>query len=225
MLLTGCWSARVKPANGFTLIEIVVAIGIFAIIAAIAYPGMIQFLDVRDAIMQRSEQISSIQKSVTFLENDLRFALNRSVRNEYGDTEAAWDTEVRSDELFRMTAAYPDLALGGSAIPKRVAWAWDGDNLLRREWRVLDRTVDSEARERIILADIEGVEVRYAEIDPEGGDSLNWSTRFDNEQQSVPPALEIIIRVNSDIEFRRIFEIPVGGVESTVEVQGGDNAN
>ena len=211
-------SFRVNSVSGFTLIEIVVAIGIFAVIAAIAYPGMIQFLDVRDAIMQRSEQISSIQKSITFLENDLRYTLNRSVRNEYGD-------RGRSDELFRMTAAYPDLALGGSAIPKRVAWAWDGENLLRREWRVMDRTVDTEASERIILADIEQVEVRYAEIDLEGGNALTWSTRFNNEQQAIPPAVEVIIRLNSDIEIRPVFEIPVGGVETTIEVQGGDNAN
>jgi general secretion pathway protein J len=210
-----------RPVTGFTLIEIVVAIGIFAVIAAIAYPGLTQFLNIRDAIMERSEQISSIQRAVLFLENDLRYALNRSVRNEYGDFEEAWDTEAQSDELFRITAAYPDLALGGSAIPRRVAWAWDGNNLMRREWRVMDRTVDSEPSERIILSDIEDVEIRYAEIDIEGEDALTWSSRFDNQEQSVPPAIEVNISINSDIEFRRIFEIPVGGRESSGEGQGG----
>ena len=72
--------------KGFTLIEIIVASAIFAVIAGIVFPALIQFLEVRDRIEQKHQHIVSLQKTFLFIANDLRFASNRLGKDQFGET-------------------------------------------------------------------------------------------------------------------------------------------
>ena len=80
---------RRKTERGFSLLEIIVAIAIFSIIASISYAALNQFLDTRDQLSEKHDQIRSIQTTMTVLGRDFRFMLDRSVRDGFGDPEAA----------------------------------------------------------------------------------------------------------------------------------------
>ena len=72
------------PEKGFTLLEMVVAIGIFAIIATVSYTSLNQFLDTRDMLESRQDELTALQMTMTLLGRDVRFMLNRPVRDSYG---------------------------------------------------------------------------------------------------------------------------------------------
>jgi general secretion pathway protein J len=95
------------------LIEIVVAVAIFAVIASIIFPALIQFLDARERIVLKNREITELQKFFLYLERDLRFASNRLGKDEYGDFRKSAMT-VNEDILLELTALYPDLRLYGT---------------------------------------------------------------------------------------------------------------
>ena len=68
---------RQRHQLAFTLIEIMVAVAIFAVIAAIAFPALIQFLDVRERIYSKNQSLDSLQKTFLFMSRDLSYAVNR----------------------------------------------------------------------------------------------------------------------------------------------------
>ena len=60
-----------RRIHGFTLVEMLVAMGIFAIIAVISYSGLSQFLQNRDVLKQRTNQLHRLQPTMVLLEQDL----------------------------------------------------------------------------------------------------------------------------------------------------------
>ena len=102
--------------EGFTLIEVMIAVLVFAVITSIIFPAMVQFLDVRERIMAKQEHLSQLQKTFLFMERDLRFAANRLGKDSYGEAEDAPIVVTDGDVLFSVTAAYPDLNLRGAAV-------------------------------------------------------------------------------------------------------------
>ncbi len=193
-------------SDGFTLLEMVIAIGIFAVIAAVLYPAMQQFIKAREQLSEKSTGLASLQNTMLFMGNDFRYALDRKVRNGYGDPEEAFSTDIESDEIFRLTTAYPDIGVYGSSVPKRVAWVYDGTDLLRRTWNVLDRVSDTGVNTRLMLEDVTRVSLRFASIEE---NDIDWSSSWRNGE-GLPQAVEIVVELADSITFRRLFELPGG---------------
>ena len=53
-------------SGGFTLLEIIVAVAIFGVIASIVFPALLQFLDMRERVDEKHQQISGLQKTFQF---------------------------------------------------------------------------------------------------------------------------------------------------------------
>ena len=73
---------HVKNLNsGFTLIEIMIAVGIFAVISAIIFPIVIKTININASIEKRSEEIAGLQRMFVFMENDFRYMVQRTIRD------------------------------------------------------------------------------------------------------------------------------------------------
>ena len=61
------------PANatGFTLIELVVALAIFALLSVMAYSGLRLVLDARERTAQQAERLATLQLAFTVIGRDL----------------------------------------------------------------------------------------------------------------------------------------------------------
>ena len=112
-----------KKSGGFTLLEMVVAIGIFSVIAAISYASIDRFLDIRTTIKLRHDQLRLLQRTMGLMEMDMRFMLNRPVRDGFGDDEASLisfgSLALDEGELVRLTTSQPDpeLPRRGGGLP------------------------------------------------------------------------------------------------------------
>jgi len=69
-------SARTRSA-GFTLLEILVAVGIFALFSAMAYGGLIRVLDTRDRLDAERDYWRGLTMSFLQIEDDLAHARDR----------------------------------------------------------------------------------------------------------------------------------------------------
>ncbi len=206
MMSNSTFGSNIKPSTaGFTLIEVMVAVGIFAVIASIVGPALFQFLEIRDRAGAKQEQLESLQKTFLFLANDLRYAANRLGKDEFGDAADA-TLLVGDDALLELTTAYPDLNLGGLAVPRRVIWRLDDGVLLRLQSPVMDPDSDTRQLKQVLLSDIRDVEIELSAIE-DGRDST--SKRWE-EQTRLPDKISVTIELENKTEYRRIFTM-LGG--------------
>ncbi len=195
----------IRRSVGFTLIEIMVAVAIFAVIASIVGPALIQFLDIRERAGAKQEQLEGLQKTFLFLANDLRYASNRLGKDEFGDPADA-TMVVGDDSLIDLTTAYPDLNLGGLGVPRRVSWRLEEGVLQRIQSPVMDPDSDTRALKQSILSDVRDVEIELS-IVQDGRD--NTSKKWD-EQTRLPDKIMVTIIMENKTEYSRIFTM-LGG--------------
>lgn len=196
---------RAKETLGFTLIEIMVAVAIFAVIASIVGPALIQFLEIREKAGAKQEQLQGLQKTFLFMANDLRYASNRLGKDEFGDPAKA-TMAVGDDSLMELTASYPDLNLGGIGVPRKVRWQLEDNVLQRIQSPVLDPDGDTRVLKQSLLNGVQDVEIELSVVE-EGRD--NTSKKWD-EQTRLPDKVTVTLTMENKTEYRRVFTM-LGG--------------
>jgi general secretion pathway protein J len=128
---SGKWQG--KPQGGFTLLELLVALSVFALVSVMAYGGLRSVLDARAHTDRASRELAELQVALTLLSRDLGQMVARPVRDVHGDPQAPL--------RFNASADRPRLELVRSSARsglQRVAWEVDGGRLYRLAWSVLD---------------------------------------------------------------------------------------
>lgn len=209
--------------KGFTLIELLLALGIFSILALLAYGGMNSILNSRKTVTKESAHLAALQRSFVRLARDFSQASPRAIRDSFGDVQAALHTEANvypytyKDELRGETLAAKATVLiefsvaGKRLLPgqkrstlQRIAYAMDGNTLLRLNWSVLDRAQDSKPAIATLLFDIERLNLRFLKADGEWSDT--WTIN-EISLQELPVAVEITFEDKKWGRLRRVFQV------------------
>ncbi|HJT97444.1 MAG TPA: prepilin-type N-terminal cleavage/methylation domain-containing protein, partial [Rhodanobacteraceae bacterium] len=94
--------------RGFSLIELLVALAVFAALAAVAYGGLSEIARARAALDARQDRLAALVRAVSTFERDLGQAVSRPVRgNARGEPLAALQGGADRIELTRLGFAYP----------------------------------------------------------------------------------------------------------------------
>lgn len=202
---------RGRRASGLTLLEMVVAIGIFSVIAVIVFAALSSSLESETRLRAHHERLAALVRTVTALERDLRHAVARGVRDGQGDAEPplwAWPADPPAPgELLRLTVAQPGDGVPVEAGLVRVAWRIDDGRLYRVTWRVLDRAQDSVEDGRRMLADVEDVELRLLVYDRQSGlgATAEWS-----DPARLPDGLSVTVHMRDGGIVQRVLEVANG---------------
>ena len=121
-------SNAIARAGGFTLLEMVVAISIFALMGAMAHVSLTQFLASRDTLAATNDELRRLQQAFTLVENDLRFMVPRGVRDGIGEPLPALvvqdSGETGTRNLVEVTTSVPGLGNPDRHRIRRVDWCW-----------------------------------------------------------------------------------------------------
>ena len=198
--------APVKPINksqpreqGFTLLELLVAMSIFALISVMAYSGLNSVMKARLILEQNMDRLSQIQKTMLFMVRDFSHVVNRSVRDEYGDSQKALsgsnlNAGLNSPIIELTRTGYPNpLAMKRSNL-QRVAYLIEENILYRQIWRVIDRAPDSQPYRTAVCDKVKSLQFRYLDADNK---MHNQWPPADSEytNSSLPKAIEFAIEL------------------------------
>ena len=195
--------------RGMTLIEILVAMSIFAILATLAYGGLNTVLSTREAVTTEADRLSDLQRSFARLGRDFEQAAPRNIRDIHGDVQPAMQSGGEVDDDTRVLVEF---TLGGKRLfpgqqrsrLQRVAYAIKDDKLLRLNWNVLDRAQDSQPYTTEVLSGVDSLEIQF--LDEAGQWLEQWP---DNGQvsQGLPLAVELQFDIKDWGEVRRVFRV------------------
>lgn len=194
--------------RGFTLLELVVATAVFAIMSAMVYSTL---AGVRTSLSFSEESESAMRElhyAMRRIAMDVSQLQPRPVRDELGD----WSGAVAAGNG---TAAL-ELSVGGWRNPlasprgtiQRVAYTLDGDVLTRLHWPVLDRTLATEPLRIDLLTGVVNVEISFLHENGEWSEQwppLSGGGAADVRQR--PRAVEIVIEHEQWGLINRIVEI------------------
>lgn len=206
-----------RPARnaGFTLIELLVALMIFAILSVMAYGGLRLVLDARERMAARTDLLAELQMGFTLIGRDIEQAINRPIRDEFGDPMEAMTGAGARMEFTRAGWRNP-AGLPRSEL-QRVAYFLDGGELRRASWPTLDRTQANEPGETVLLSDVAGFEFRFLMQDgewlafwPPPGDAAATGAPV------LPRAVEITLETEHWGRVSRLFR--TAGVRSAAPV-------
>jgi general secretion pathway protein J len=151
--------------RGFTLLEVVIAISIFALLGLGTYRMLDSVLRTDEATRANEQSLRELTRAFAALDRDLAQAAVRSVRDPYGDERAALLGELgaidgsAAIELTRNGWLNP-MGLARAQL-QRVRWRLSDKTLERVYWTVLDQAVDSQPRVQTLLAGVRALEFRY----------------------------------------------------------------
>lgn len=191
-----------KPyIRGFTLLEVLVAIFIFAIIGLSANQMLRSIIDTQSRVRAGNETFASISRTLTVIHRDLTQVIPRGIRDGYGEPMGPLVIGQGPYVLEFTRTGWNNPARHQRSEVQRVAYGVEDDTLYRYFWLVLDRAEDSEPRSQILLRNIEGFSASV--VDPEGETADAWPELDSN--QVLPPGLEITIDVEPIGQIRRVY--------------------
>lgn len=196
---------------GFTLIEILVALAIFAIMALAAYRGLSTMLDARQRIEQENSKWRGVALFFARLENDLEATLARPVRgaSDLGLAALTGSTMLHGEDDAQLAFTRNGYAgqSGKLSAPQRVGYRLRGETLELLTWSALDQAPRSHPEISTGLAGVTQFALRY--LDQTGNWQTQWPLPGQTEQNSgLPAAVEARLTLHSGETLTRVFALP-----------------
>ncbi len=192
--------------RGMTLLEVLVALAVFALVAAMAYGGLNAASRSAQGVRVQTDNLRELQGTMLMLGLDLRQMVDRPIRDNYGSGEAALLVANGGESRLSLTrGGYRNPAALARSGVQRVAYRLEDGILYRDSWAVLDRAQDSEPRSTALLHGVSELSLRLLDANNEWHDS--WPPYTDEGAAvPLPRALELTLESEAWGEVRRIFE-------------------
>ena len=205
--------------TGFTLLELLVAMGIFALMAAMAYGGLNAIINERQETDKHAERLAQLQTSFLWLSRDIEQMTNRKIRDEYGDSQLALSSaEVGQFQLEFTRGGWRNPVGRARSNLQRVAYGVREDKLIRAYWNVLDRAQDSKPLETVLLDGVTRMDLRFLSVqkaDQQAGqDKQEWVDSWPGNSLGVEPsddppqAVEVTLETEAEGRITRLFRVP-----------------
>ncbi len=193
--------------SGFTLLELMVAIAIFAVLGVMSAQLLNNMIRQHDIIEKRGDRLVGMQRAMTIIQRDINQIWSRRVRSEYGD-QILGSLMTGGDYAveFTRTGWRNPLEHQRSEL-QRVAYAHREKMLYRYYWPVLDRAIDSEPVEQLLMDNVLAVEFEALDGYGDAYVADNANANPEDPQLQIA-ALSVRFDLEDYGEITRLWEVP-----------------
>jgi general secretion pathway protein J len=202
---------------GFTLIEVLISILLFGIIAAVCYQGLGAVMMARERVTLENGKLRSVALALTRLEVDLGSLVEHPVHDVAGPLQPAslvGNPVYRAEEASLMFTREGDRdADGNPGAPARVGYRLREGTLERLAWPVLDAAPRVQAQAAPLLEGVSNVEFAYLSADGQQGPIWPRGTTAAGTPSSAPAAISIRLTLSDGTQLSRLFALSAPGVQ------------
>ncbi|MFC3034815.1 type II secretion system minor pseudopilin GspJ [Pseudoalteromonas fenneropenaei] len=206
-------------ARGFTLLEVMVALGILAVVVMATHQILESTLSAKEASDETLAELQALQTTFRFIDQDLSQMTERKVRNQSGDEAPsylnhgryAFESQYDGLGFVRDGWTNPIHLLPRSEL-QAVAYRVKDDKLERLYRIYVEMLDDAEPKVQVLLSDVE--ELKFEFMD----DSKKWQEEW--KINGLPRAVAVTLKQKDRAQIKRIFAVPGLGRER--ETQTGE---
>lgn len=195
--------------SGFTLLEVLIAMAIFALIAFGATQILTNVTDADEASEERFQSLQDLQRAMLVIERDFLQMVPRKTRveGEVTDTlifaeEFLFDSDSGAIGFVRAGWHNPQLVLPRSTM-QSVAYRVSEERLERLYSTYVDNSIGFEPKVRVLLEGVEKIEFEFLEK----FDTKEFTWEEAESVQELPIAVAVIITSKLYGEIRREFKV------------------
>lgn len=193
---------RRGPQRGYTLVEVLIAVTVFAILAGTVYAALNTLSQAAFVHRERSAELAELQRALVRLETDLRQLTVRPVRA--SDRQLLPALAGQAGQLEATRAGWANPQQHRRSQLQRFAWSANRDRLVRTSWSVTDRTPATPAVAEEVLAGLEALEFGYYSADG------RWLEQWpeDGASAGLPRAVRYRMETTGFGQVERIVVLP-----------------
>lgn len=197
-----------KKHKGFTLIEILIALTVFAILATLTSSSLYYAFTTRTRVNAQAERLSALQLAVSLIQQETTQTVERAVRG----------NDLHVFPVFVGQPQYLELTHDGNVNPKslekrstlkRIALLCMDGSLLHRTWETLDPVERNDYQDKVLLDNITDCHFNY--LNQSLQPLQEWREQAVTQSQRkelLPKAIQINITLQEWGELNLLFIIP-----------------
>lgn len=227
MAMKNSHSIRRQRAIGFTLVELLVALGITVTVATIAYNLFDQAVAAKERSEATLKEVNDIETVWELLSTDLNHVIDRvlpsSAAGVFGrgpmPSFLGGETAINSAQLDDGEYLLR-IARDGWANPlqqqrsdlQRVGYRWNEGELWRDYWAEMYQPLDAEPLgRRLVLSGIDAIQIRFLPRSARAVVSNDWSDSWPPNNATavsvLPLAVEVTLTIEGVGDVQRIFTL------------------
>lgn len=215
----------VVNAAGFTLVELLLAVALTAVVAGLTYAGLANGISASTALATEVQQLTELQRALAVIEDDLWQVRLRPVNHGAGYREPAFVTAPAAEVLLAFTRA------GALQLPDqvrspltRIRYVLRDNALWRQHWPAADRSDALQPPlDTLLLEQVRCVtlELLAPPVSVFGNDALslqaaggNWPRSWNSSDAAtalaspLPLAVRLTLMTENFDEVQRVIELP-----------------
>jgi general secretion pathway protein J len=192
-----------RTQYGLTLIELIVAVALLALLTVMAYRGLDSMTRANDRTLAESERWRAATLLLERFGTDVSQPARRPVRGQAGAALPAWWGRIMTEP----DGANAQLEFSRKSPPgrdeSRLGYRLRDGNVELLVWRVLDRAPASAAEVYPLLANVRALRIRH--LDAQGV----WQDQWPNsDTEPLPRAISIELTLAEGPSVKRVFALP-----------------
>ena len=156
---------------GFTLVEILVALLVFAVVGLLSTRLLSQSIDNQNNLQDRGQRLAEIHRAMRVLQRDIVQLSRRKIRDAQGEELPALIVSDQGAIEFSRVGWRNPLRQPRSEV-QRVGYRWQDEKIIRGYWLTLDRSYDAEPAYQTLLENVEAIE--FFAVDQLGNEHRQW---------------------------------------------------
>ena len=160
-----------RKTLGFTLVEILVALLVFSVVALLSARLLSQSIDNQSNLQDRGQRLAEIHRAMRVLQRDILQLSRRKIRDAQGEELPALIVSDQGVIEFSRVGWRNPLRQPRSEV-QRVGYRWQDEKIIRGYWLTLDRSYDAEPAYQTLLEDVETIE--FFAVDQLSNEHKQW---------------------------------------------------
>lgn len=199
-----------RTNSGFTLIEILIALFVFSILALILSSALHNVINIQSGTDHSAERLRKLQFALLLFSRDIEQSVDRPILNATGRQDPAFVGKARSVVFTHTGIAVSPDSFAHSNM-QRAEYSFHDNALWRNTWQALDQPPDAKPRQRKILDDVS--DVRFEYVDEKNRVQKEWPVAGQSNTQLLPRAVRIYLTIPNWGSMSQLYVIPTQAIK------------